>query len=293
MLPSRSATAGDTLTGIDGAHDASTHGNGSTHCDSRRSSDSNGGRSSSVWIPVYLKRARDFRLPADSSRPLILIGPGTGVSPFRGFLQHRAAQRSALRASLATGRHQHGHQQHATDAGVCSLGSWRGLDVDVAAGTMTAVSTASSAAAGSCASAGSRKAHAEAEEDEGFEDSNDDDHCRVARRPAVANESSPSISSSSSSDEASTEAAIETEVRRAIGDAVLFFGARTRGDDYLYESDWTELLRTRALTTLHTAFSRDQVSICVCVCIVLQIFGLVFDSTIMGVELVLVVTLFP
>ena len=35
-----------------------------------------------------------FRLPADSSRPVILIGPGTGLAPLRGFVDERAALRS-------------------------------------------------------------------------------------------------------------------------------------------------------------------------------------------------------
>lgn len=40
--------------------------------------------------PVYIETNDRFRVPADSSRDLIMVGPGTGVAPFRGFLQERA-----------------------------------------------------------------------------------------------------------------------------------------------------------------------------------------------------------
>lgn len=41
-------------------------------------------------LPVYIEANERFRVPADNSRDIIMIGPGTGVAPFRGFVQERA-----------------------------------------------------------------------------------------------------------------------------------------------------------------------------------------------------------
>ena len=40
-------------------------------------------------VPVFIESNERFRLPIDSSRDIIMIGPGTGVAPFRAFVQER------------------------------------------------------------------------------------------------------------------------------------------------------------------------------------------------------------
>ncbi len=58
------------------------------------------GGASGSRVPVWVERG-SLRLPADPQVPLLLVGPGTGVAPFRSFLQQRQAQAAEAAAAGA------------------------------------------------------------------------------------------------------------------------------------------------------------------------------------------------
>ena len=47
-----------------------------------------------VQAPIYVRHS-SLRLPYHSTKPVIMVGPGTGLAPFRSFIQERAATKQA------------------------------------------------------------------------------------------------------------------------------------------------------------------------------------------------------
>ena len=61
-------------------------------------------------IPVYVQESRSFRLPRENSTDIIMVGPGTGLAPFRAFLEQRVLEGATGRNWLIFGE-----QHRATD----------------------------------------------------------------------------------------------------------------------------------------------------------------------------------
>ena len=59
-------------------------------------------------IKVYVQKAQHFALPEDPAKPIIMIGPGTGVAPFRAFLHERQAAKALGRNWLFFGHQRSG-----------------------------------------------------------------------------------------------------------------------------------------------------------------------------------------
>lgn len=60
-------------------------------------------KESHTSIPLYIQPTHHFKLPEDPAKDLIMIGPGTGVAPYRAFLQERTIQGSTGRNWLFFG----------------------------------------------------------------------------------------------------------------------------------------------------------------------------------------------
>jgi sulfite reductase (NADPH) flavoprotein alpha-component len=54
-------------------------------------------------VRIYVKPNRHFRLPEDSARPIVMIGAGTGVAPYRAFIEERVEQGAKGKSWLVFG----------------------------------------------------------------------------------------------------------------------------------------------------------------------------------------------
>ncbi len=54
-------------------------------------------------IPVFVQKSHGFAVPANDDVPMVMVGPGTGVAPFRAFLEEREARRAKGRNWLFFG----------------------------------------------------------------------------------------------------------------------------------------------------------------------------------------------
>jgi sulfite reductase (NADPH) flavoprotein alpha-component len=60
-------------------------------------------------IPIYIQPAAHFKLPDDNTKNLIMIGPGTGVAPYRSFLQERICDKASGKHWLFFGERSRKH----------------------------------------------------------------------------------------------------------------------------------------------------------------------------------------
>lgn len=63
-----------------------------------------------VKVPVYMHANKNFKLPQDGNTPIIMVGPGTGIAPFRAFVEERVALDAKGKNWLFFG-----DQHHSTD----------------------------------------------------------------------------------------------------------------------------------------------------------------------------------
>ncbi|MEQ6924595.1 bifunctional nitrate reductase/sulfite reductase flavoprotein subunit alpha [Pseudomonas mosselii] len=66
-------------------------------------------RAADVEVAIFAQPSKHFRLPDDDGTPIVMIGPGTGIAPFRAFLEERQARAASGRNWLFFGEQHEAH----------------------------------------------------------------------------------------------------------------------------------------------------------------------------------------
>jgi len=66
-------------------------------------------RATNVEVAIFAQPSKHFRLPDDDGTPIVMIGPGTGIAPFRAFLEERQARAAPGRNWLFFGEQHEAH----------------------------------------------------------------------------------------------------------------------------------------------------------------------------------------
>jgi len=203
-------------------------------------------------VEANLKPCSDFTLPKDPKAHVVMIGPGTGVAPFIGFIQQRQALRIHEKSTSSTSSTSSSSSPivppqssapatlpHNEGGGVIAAEENKGTESGEGKPAPAVMATA-------LASAFAVKLKTKAEKtrkEKGNKKNNKKLQKKLSLKQPLA---VPSQTQS-----------VETQNNSAYGEMTLYFGCRTI-EDWIYSTEMQSAVTDGTITNLRTAFSRAQ-----------------------------------